>query len=127
MPIERINPEGIFRTSAYSHVVKAGNTVYISGQVSTDSEGNLVGPGDCEAQTVQALKKLQICLASVGATFANLVYMCSYLARAEDAAAYRRGRELMGTTDLPASTVVTVAQLGRPEILVEIEVVAYLE
>ena len=127
MPIERIYPEGIFRATAYPHVVKAGNTVYISGQVSTDSEGNLVAHGDCEAQTAQALRKIQMCLASVGATFANLVNITAYLTKPEDVAAYRRGREpLLGTTELPASTII-LARLGRPELLVEIEAQAYLE
>ena len=127
MAIERIFPGGLSRPTAYTPVVKAGNTVYIAGQTATDASENLVGPGDCEAQTAQVFRNLQAALASVGGSLANLVKVTTYLTRSQDIEAYRRVRERFLRANRPASTLVVVQALARPEMLVEIEAVAVLE
>ena len=56
----------------YSQAVKAGNTVYVSGQIPFDAAGQLV-PGDITAQTHQVLKNLTAILAAAGLTLADVV------------------------------------------------------
>ena len=53
MPKTHANPEGMHTPTGYSHVVKAGDTVYIAGQVSVAPDGSVVGEGDAEAQAEQ--------------------------------------------------------------------------
>jgi len=65
--IERINPEGMTQPTAYSHLVKHGDLMFIAGQVALDGEGNVIGEGDMLAQYRQALENLKTVLASEGA------------------------------------------------------------
>src|SRR5689334_22101940 len=73
MAIERIQPDGLSRPPTYSQVVKAGNTIYVAGQVSQDEHGQLVGAGDFVAQATQVFENLRKALAAAGAGFENLV------------------------------------------------------
>ena len=127
MPIERIQPKGLAPTNRYSHVVKAGNTVYIAGQTSRDENGNLIGKGNAEVQTEQVMKNIETCLISVGATLDNLVSITIYLTAPEQADGVRNARaKYMREDNMPASTFVFVTGLASPEFLVEIEGIAYL-
>ena len=57
----------------YSQAVKVGDTIYISGQVSHDDEGKIVGRGDMEAQMRQAYANIQEMLKKYGATMDNVI------------------------------------------------------
>ena len=57
----------------YSQAVKVDNTIYISGQVSHDHKGNVVGPGNMEVQMSQAYENIEKVLAQYGATIDNIV------------------------------------------------------
>jgi reactive intermediate/imine deaminase len=124
--IERINPDGLAKPATYSHVVKVGNLLFISGQVAFDPAGNLVGENDMKAQVRQVLENLKTALASQKADFSNVVKINTfttdvdaYLAVAEVRAEYFKGH-------LPASTLVQISKLARPGLLVEIEAIAAL-
>ncbi len=127
MPIERIQPPGVFTPANYVHVAKAGNTVYFAGQVARDSQGNVVGKGDVTAQAIQAFENLKQALASVGADFSNLVKITVYLTDAgyQDAVTAVRSRYIVGA--LPTATVAVLKALGHPDMLVEIEAIAIVE
>ena len=127
MPVERIQPDGLSRPTAYTHVVRAGNTVYIAGQTASDASGKVVGVGDMEAQAAQVFENIGKALASVGGTFANLVKITTYLTRGADIEAYRRTRSRYLATDLPASTLLVIDRLANPDFLVEVEAVAVLD
>ncbi|HWV83061.1 MAG TPA: Rid family hydrolase, partial [Hyphomicrobiaceae bacterium] len=73
--IEHPHVDGLFKNPAYSHVAIASGarTIYISGQVAMDSQGNLVGAGDLGAQTEQVMRNLGLALAGAGASFADVV------------------------------------------------------
>ena len=124
MSIERIQPDGLSRPPTYSHVVKAGNTIYIAGQVAQDEQGQIVGRGDITAQAVQIFENLKKALAAAGADFENLVKITVYVTdpRYREALAEVRNRYLGSA--LPASTLVVVAGLAQPDYLLEIEAVA---
>ena len=68
MPHELINPDGLSTPESYTHVVSATGSrlVFISGQVSEDADGNIVGPGDLAVQARQAFANLGRCLAAAG-------------------------------------------------------------
>lgn len=75
MPIEKFNPPTLERPFGFAHAVtvRGGTTVYLSGQLPTDVEGNLVGAGDYSAQAEQAMLNLNHALEAAGATAADLV------------------------------------------------------
>ncbi len=124
-----INPEGLLRPGAYTPAIRVsgGTTVYVSGQVSQDAQGNVVGKGDLRAQTEQVYKNLGIALAGAGATFADVVKLNVYVVgyQPEHRALLQSVREKHVSRDNPpASTLIGVQALARPEFLVEIEAVA---
>ena len=124
--IARMNPPGLSTPTGYSHVVSArgGTTIYIAGQVALDAKGQLVGAGDLAAQTRQVFENLAVALKAAGATFANVVKTNYYLRDASQVEIVRQIRSKYFTAELPASTLIEVPRLARPEFLIEIEVIA---
>jgi enamine deaminase RidA (YjgF/YER057c/UK114 family) len=127
MAKERIQPEGLHRPPSYSHVVKVGNTIYIAGQTSVNERGEVVGRGDIEAQAVQVFENLKKALASVGATFDDLVKITVLITDPRYRDAVTRVRAGYITGPLPASTLVVCAGLANPDYLLEIEAIAALD
>ena len=122
--IERINPEGMTQPTAYSHVVRYGEFLFLAGQVAVDASGNIVGEGDMRAQVRQVMENLKSVLASQGAGFGDVVKITIYTT---DVAAYRETGDIRAeywTGGAPASTLVQIDQLARPVFLVEIEATA---
>ncbi|MEU7062592.1 RidA family protein [Streptomyces sp. NPDC051578] len=109
----------------YSQAVRAGDTVYISGQLSHDAAGNLVGVGDFETQVRTSFANLDKVLAHYRIPRSQIVSMKIYtkdLRKNFDTAA-RLHKEYVGnhrTTD----TILGVTDLAFPDQLVEIEAVA---
>jgi len=122
--IKRINPEGMTQPTAYSHLVKVENLLFIAGQVAVDGDGNIVGEGDMSAQVRQVLENLQTVLASQGADFSNVVKVNIFTTDIDsfrESSAVRR--EYLGDHP-PTSTLVQIERLARPAFLVEIEAIA---
>ena len=126
--VKRTNPPALSAPTGYTHVVEVsgpGKTIYISGQIAFDKDGKIVGaPGDMKAQAEQVFKNLQAALTAAGATFADVVKMNSYITDMSKAQAVRDVRAQYFKDALPASTFVEVKGLVRPELLLEIEVIA---
>src|SRR5438309_8800576 len=124
--IKRTNPPELSKPTGYTHVVEAagGKTVYISGQIALDKDGKVVGPGDMKAQAEQVFKNLQAALAAAGASFKDVVKMNTYTTDMAQVQAIRDVRARYFSDVTPASTLVQVVHLARPEFLLEIEVVA---
>lgn len=130
MTIERINPAGLRRPPTYTPAVRAtgGATVYISGQVSVDIDGRIVGEGDFAAQAQQVFANLRLALAAVGADFSNVVKLTTYIVnyRPELREALGAARTAAMGDALPASTLVGVQALAMPGYLIEVEAVAVI-
>lgn len=125
MPVQRIQPDGLAAPPTYSHVVKAGNTIYVAGQVAQDEQGRLVGAGDFVAQANQVFENLGRALAAAGAGFGDLVKTTVYVTDPRYREQLRDVRDTyLDRSALPASTLVVVAGLALPEYLLEIEAVA---
>jgi reactive intermediate/imine deaminase len=127
--VKRTNPPTLSKPTGYTHVVEMsgpGKTVYISGQIALDKDGNVVGAGNMKAQAEQVFKNLQAALDAAGAKFSDVVKMNTYITDMEQAPAVREVRARYFGDTVPASTLVQVVRLARPEFLLEIEVIAAL-
>ncbi len=124
--IDHITPPDVAPGFGYSHVVAAtGRLIAVSGQVALDESGQLVGPGDPEAQARQVFENLRRCLAAADATFADVVKFTVYVTDLATMTAVRAVRdEYVDTTRPPASSAVQVAGLVLPELLLEIDALA---
>jgi len=125
--IKRTNPPTLSTPTGYTHVVEVSGparTVYISGQIALDRGGNVVGAGDMKAQAEQVFKNLEAALTAGGAKFADVVKMNTYTTDISQIQAIREVRGKYFGQVAPASTLVQVVHLARPELLLEIEVVA---
>jgi len=125
--IKRTNPPDLSRPTGYTHVVEATGpvkTIYVSGQIAFDKTGNLVGAGDMKAQAEQVFANLETALKAAGATFSDVVKMNTYITDMSKAPAVREVRARYFGEVTPASTLVQVVALARPELMLEIEVIA---
>jgi len=126
--VKRTNPPTLSTPTGYTHIVEVtgpNRTIYISGQIAFDKDGKIVGaPGDMKAQAEQVFKNLEAALAAEGAKFSDVVKMNSYITDMSKIQAVRDVRALYFKDVSPASTFVQVAGLVRPELLLEVEVIA---
>ena len=129
MPTQFLNPPGLAPTNGWTQVdtSTAGKTIYVSGQVSVDERGQVVGKGDLKAQTEQTYANLAVALKAVGATFRDVVKMNLYVVGLEPELVplVREVRaRYVDRDNPPASTLVGVSALVGADWLIEIEVVA---
>jgi 2-iminobutanoate/2-iminopropanoate deaminase len=120
------NPPGVAGPlAAYSHGVETppgARWLHVSGQVAVAPDGGT--PEGIEAQVDLAFRNLGAVLASAGMAPGDLVKVNVYLTRPEDIPALRAARDRFQGDARPASTLVVVQALARPEWRVEIEAVA---
>lgn len=111
--------------TVYSYGVLRGSTLHISGMVAFDSDSNIVGEGDIEAQVEQVMQNLTAVVEEAGGTIDDVVSTTTYLVDVADApvVSAARARHFTGEV-LPTHTVVGVAALARPQFLVEIQAIA---
>jgi enamine deaminase RidA (YjgF/YER057c/UK114 family) len=130
MKKQYLNPKELNTPRFYTHAVTAegtGKLVYVSGQVSWDASGNVVGKGDMRAQSEQVFSNIGAALKAAGAGWDDVVKMNGYMVgmHAERVTAYREVRQRFLKPDaLPASTLVGVERLVDPDLLLEVEIVA---
>jgi enamine deaminase RidA (YjgF/YER057c/UK114 family) len=116
----------------FAHAVTAsGKLAFVSGQVALGADGQLVGAGDLAAQTAQALRNLHRILGALGADWPDVVRFSWYVLDARHVQVIRDVRDQfirpsLGDRPNPASTLVQVAALFRPEFLVEVDAVVAL-
>jgi len=130
MKRQYLNPKEMSTPRFYSHAVTVegtGKLVYVSGQVSWDAAGNVVGKGDMRAQSEQVFKNVAAALKAAGAGWGDVIKMNGYMVgmNAERVGAYREVRQrFLKEGALPASTLVGVEALVHPDLLLEVEVIA---
>jgi enamine deaminase RidA (YjgF/YER057c/UK114 family) len=132
---EFLNPKTLIPPggAGYSHIAKVnkGTTVYLSGQVSSDATGKLIGEGDFEAQVEQVFHNLKLAVEAAGGTMADIVKLNYYIVAELDPATVPKLRPIrdryINLENPPASTFLVVTRLMRPGWLIEIEAVAAIE
>ena len=126
MPGEPIIPAGSAPPLApYSPGMKSGNTVFVSGTIPNDAQGNVVGKGDIEAQTERVLQSIKAILEAAGGTMEDVVMNQVFIT---DYANYAKMNEVYGRyfgNTRPARYCIK-SELVHPDWLVEIASVAVL-
>ena len=118
------SPDAPAPIGPYSQAVRAGNTLYVSGQIPLDADGQLVGADDVTAQTHQVMRNLQAVLSAAGLTLANVVKTSIFV---KDLGNFGLINDIYGSyfpTDYaPARETVEVARLPK-DVQVEISCIA---
>lgn len=125
MAKEIIQPGSMYRTAGYAHAVRAGDTIYISGHIARDGTGALVS-GDIERQADQVFRNIREVLNSAGADMDALVKMNIYAMSPEYRSTILSVRDRYCTPGTFASTFIVPQALASPDLLLEIEAIAYV-
>ena len=116
-------PVGAFSNAAWQPL---GRVLHLAGQVGVDEDWNLVGPGDMVAQARQTLENLQSILRGAGGEMDDIVSVIVYVTEMAPLMAVHEVRKEFFSEPYPASTLVQVAALVKPEFLIEISAVAVI-
>lgn len=113
----------VFDLFQYSPAVRAGGLVFIAGQIGLRPDGSV--PETAEEQIRLAFTRLGAILEHEGLGFGDLVELVSYHVNVGDnLATFRSVKEEFITGDFPAWTILGIAELARPELIIEIKAVA---
>ncbi|SEG90961.1 3-hydroxyisobutyrate dehydrogenase [Nonomuraea solani] len=122
-----LNPATVPATNGmYSHAVRVGDMLYVSGQAAFDEEGKVVGEGSMAAQAEHVFQVIGRILADQGATFEDVAFIRTYLTDMDDRVEYGRVRRKYITGTPPASTTVEVSRLFMPGLLLEVDLIVAL-
>ena len=120
------SPEAPAAIGPYSPAIRAGNLLFLSGQIPINpADGSLVS-GDIAAQTDQGLRNISALLRAAGATFANVVKTTVFLTDMNEFAAMNAVYATYASVPPPARSTVQVARLPR-DVRVEIDAIAVLD
>ena len=125
-----INPGTLAALEGFTHAVRVGQMVYVSGEVALDSLGGLVGPGDLAAQARQAFANLEFVLDIAGVSPSDVIQLNVYVVglKPGDWATVRgAGAKFFPQRNPPAGTVLGVAALPRDGLLIAVDAVAVIK
>jgi enamine deaminase RidA (YjgF/YER057c/UK114 family) len=112
----------------YSHAIRCGDTLYVAGQVAFDENNEVVGVGDARAQAERVWRNIRLAVEAAGGTLADVVKITIFLKDVRHAPAEIGVREgLFEPGRYPVCTLVQVANLGLPDLLMEVDAIAHLE
>ena len=118
-----VKPFGIFSSAAWQ---PEGKVLHVSGQVAQDTTGAVMGKGDIRAQTRQVLQNIRTVLAAAGGTMDDVARVTVYVTDMSGLAQIHEVRAQYFRRPYPASTLVEVKRLVKPEYLIEIDAVAVI-
>ena len=118
-----VKPFGIFSSAAWQ---PEGKVLHVSGQVAQDTTGSVMGKGDIRAQTRQVLENIRTVLAGAGGTMDDVARVTVYVTDMSGLAQIHEVRAQYFRRPYPASTLVEVKRLVKPEYLIEIDAVAVI-
>jgi enamine deaminase RidA (YjgF/YER057c/UK114 family) len=134
MTVQVLNPDGIFKPDSYfqASIATGSRILCLAGQVALDRHGKLVGRGDLTQQAEQAFRNVAQALNGVGASFSDVAKLTIYVPDWSPdkmelvVAGATRAAQALGFDPRRPTTLVGVASLVSPELLIEIEVMAVL-
>lgn len=119
--VPKFNP-----VAPYSTALKAGDFLFITGQVSTDQTNQIIGIGDIREQVRQIFRNLGEILRTAGADYSDLVKLVYFYQHIDDVAKLAGVREEFLSEPFPAVTGVEIARLADKKLLVEIDAIAWI-
>lgn len=117
------------RSNIYHHYIRVDEPksfIFLSGQLSRDENGQLVGRGDMEEQTRQAIRNMSTVLGAAGATLEDIVSIVVYTTDVREFREICDARMEFFRDRLPTSTIVEVNHLSEPGLLIEFQAIAAL-
>jgi enamine deaminase RidA (YjgF/YER057c/UK114 family) len=135
MTVTLVNPEGLPKPDVYRQlsIATGSKLVFLAGQVARDADGRPVGQGDLAAQVEQAYLNIGTALAEVGGTFDDVAKLTIYLVDwTPDKLPFlgegvARAAAKLGVDPVKPITLLGIAALGEPDLLVEVEATAVLD
>ena len=129
--ITRGNPTNLknVRSNIYHHFIRVDNPtslIFLSGQLSRDADGNLVGAGDMAEQTRQAIRNMETVLQAAGGSLDDIVSIVVYTTDIRQFKDIVAARMEFFKDKLPTSTIVEVNHLADPGLLIEFQATATL-
>ncbi|RVX40047.1 enamine deaminase RidA (YjgF/YER057c/UK114 family) [Nonomuraea polychroma] len=135
MPVTLVNPDGLPKPDVYRQmsIATGSKLVFLAGQVARDAEGGRVGEGDLAAQIEQAYLNIGTALAEAGGSFDDVAKLTIYVVDwtpdkmpllGEGVA---RAAAKLGIDPVKPITLLGVAALGEPDLLVEVEATAVID
>jgi enamine deaminase RidA (YjgF/YER057c/UK114 family) len=129
--IKRGDPKGLanVRSNIYHHYIRVDNPkslIFLSGQLSRDADGQLVGKGDMAEQTRQAIRNMRTVLEAAGGTLDDIVSIVVYTTDMREFKNIVAARMEFFKDRLPTSTIVEVNHLADPGLLIEFQAIAAL-
>ena len=119
-----INSKKVTNFPLLSHAIKAGGTIYCSGQVARNISGDIVGIGDVIMQANQAFENLEAVLEGAEASLDDVVKVTIYLTNMDHKTKVAEARKSYFKEPPPATTLVSVNSLADPNLLIEIDAIA---
>ncbi|WP_020577234.1 RidA family protein [Actinopolymorpha alba] len=135
MTVTLVNPDGLPKPDVYRQlsIATGSKLVFLAGQVARDAQGGRVGEGDLAAQVEQAYLNIGTALAGVGGSFDDVAKLTIYIVDwtpekmpllGEGVA---RAAAKLGVDPVKPITLLGVAALGEPDLLVEVEATAVID
>jgi len=121
-----VAPKELPKPVGYSQAVRVGNFLFISGQISEDSKGEIVGKGNFEKQARQVFENLRATVNAEGGSLEDIVKITVHLTDMNNLAKFREIRSEYFKRDYPASTLIEVKNLISKKLLIEVDAIAAL-
>jgi enamine deaminase RidA (YjgF/YER057c/UK114 family) len=133
--VELVNPEGLPKPEVYRQlsIATGSKLVFMAGQVARDADGNPVGGGDLAAQVEQAYLNIGTGLAAIGGSFDDVAKLTAYVVDWSPdkmpllGEGVARAAAKLGIDPIKPITLLGVAALGEPDLLVEVEATAVMD
>lgn len=135
MTVELINPNGLPKPDVYRQlsIATGSRLVFLAGQVARDADGNQVGGGDFAAQVEQAYVNIGTALNEIGGSFDDVAKLTIYVVDWSPdkypllGEGVARAAAKLGVDPVKPITLIGVASLGEPDLMVEVEATAVLD
>ena len=135
MTVTLVNPDGLPKPDVYRQlsIASGSRLVFLAGQVARDGEGRPVGAGDLPAQVEQAYRNIGTALNEIGGSFDDVAKLTIYVVDWHPdkmpllGEGVARAAAAMGVDPVKPITLLGVAALGEPDLLVEVEATAVLD
>lgn len=135
MAVELVNPDGLPKPEVYRQlsITTGSRLVFLAGQVARDADGNSVGEGDLAAQVEQAYLNIGTAMAGIGGSFDDVAKLTIYMVDWSPdkmpllGEGVARASAKLGVDPVKPITLLGVAALGEPDLLVEVEATAVID